>query len=104
MPALKIGTRAAMQTAMHTTPHTAMQNVTPELRQWIIEQAQAGCRPEDVLASMKASGWDEAVALAALEHTLAQFVAGQSAAPARALPPPVRVPEPALADRSEERR
>ena len=98
MPALKIGTRAAMQTVMHTTPHTAMQNVTPELRQWIIEQAQAGCRPEDVLASMKASGWDEAVALAALEHTLAQFVAGQPAALAPALPPPARVPEPALAD------
>jgi len=75
-----------------------MQNVTPELRQWIIEQAQAGCRPEDVLASMQASGWDEAVALAALEHTLAQFVAGQPAAPARTLPKPVRVPEPALAD------
>ena len=71
------------------------QAVTPELRQWIIEQAQAGCRPEDVLASMRASGWAEAVALAALEHTLQQFVSGQDTA--RALPPAVPVPAPALA-------
>ena len=90
MSAFENGTQNVMQ--------NAMQNVTPELRQWIIEQAQAGCRPEDVLASMQASGWGEAVALAALEHTLAQFVASQPAAVARALPAPVRVPEPALAD------
>ncbi len=70
------------------------QAVTPELRQWIIEQAQAGCRPEDVLASMRASGWAEAVALAALEHTLQQFVDGQDTA--RVLPPAVPVPAPAL--------
>ena len=70
------------------------QAVTPELRQWIIEQAQAGCRPEDVLASMRASGWAEAVALAALEHTLQQFV--DSPGMARVLPPAVPVPAPAL--------
>ena len=74
-----------------------LQTVTPELRQWIIEQAQAGCRPEDVLASMRASGWDEAVAVSALEHTLQDFL-GRPAAAAQALPPPVRVPEPALAN------
>ena len=76
-----------------------VQIVTPELRQWIIEQAQAGCRPEDVLASMRASGWNEDVALASLEHTLQQFVVTQPKALAqgRPLPPAVRVPEPALA-------
>ena len=89
---------SASKNGTQTGAHNVMQNVTPELRQWIIEQAQAGCRPEDVLASMQASGWAETVALAALEHTLAQFVAKQPAAVARALPPPVRVPEPALAD------
>ena len=46
------------------------QVITPELRQWIVDQALAGCRPADVLASMRASGWDEAVAIAAMERAL----------------------------------
>ena len=75
------------------------QIVTPELRQWIIEQAEAGCRPEDVLASMRASGWDEEVALASLEQVLQQFMGldGKAAAAGQPVPPAVRVPEPALA-------
>ena len=32
-----------------------VQVITPELRAWIVAQAQAGCRPEDVLAAMTAS-------------------------------------------------
>lgn len=46
------------------------QVVTPELREWIVEQARAGFTPEAVVAAMKASGWQEAVALEALETTL----------------------------------
>lgn len=46
------------------------QAVTPELRQWIVEQAQAGHGAEAVLEAMKSSGWQEAVALVALEETL----------------------------------
>ena len=78
---------------------TSPQSVTPELRQWIIEQAQAGCRPDAVLAAMRSSGWDEEVALDALTHTLQTFLVSQpqGQAVAQALPPPVRVPEPALA-------
>jgi prolyl 4-hydroxylase len=78
-----------------TTPQT----VTPELRQWIIEQAQAGCRPDAVLAAMRSSGWDEAVALDALTDTLQSFLGTQGGAEplAQVLPAPVRVPEPALA-------
>jgi prolyl 4-hydroxylase len=80
---------------------SASQTVTPELRQWIVEQAQAGCRPEDVLASMRTSGWDETVALGALGQVLDEFLgahaANQAAAQAAALPPAVPVPEPALA-------
>ncbi|MBI5255127.1 MAG: 2OG-Fe(II) oxygenase [Burkholderiales bacterium] len=72
------------------------QFITPELRQWILDQAKAGCRPEDVLASMRASGWDGAVAEQALEQTLSQFLAER--AQQAALPPPVQVPEPALDD------
>ncbi|OGA99885.1 MAG: proline dioxygenase [Burkholderiales bacterium RIFCSPHIGHO2_12_FULL_69_20] len=80
---------------------SASQTVTPELRQWIVEQAQAGCRPEDVLASMRASGWDEVVALGALGQVLEAFLGAQAvqqaATLAATLPPAVRVPEPALA-------
>ena len=50
------------------------QPVTPELRQWIIDQAKAGVQPESVLESMKASGWREDVAIAALEETLRGFL------------------------------
>jgi prolyl 4-hydroxylase len=51
---------------------TAPQTITPELRQWIVAQAEAGCRPDDVLAAMKSSGWDEDVAIEAMEATLRQ--------------------------------
>ena len=74
------------------------QVVTAELGQWIIEQAQAGCRPEDVLASMRASGWAEPVAIAAMETSLGQFLGApdpaQTQTQTQALPVPV--PEPAL--------
>ena len=33
------------------------QLVTPELRLWIVAQAQAGHKPEAVLQAMRASGW-----------------------------------------------
>lgn len=70
------------------------QVITPQLRQWILEQAQAGCRPEDVLAAMRGSGWDEAVASVALEQVLGDYLAERTRQ--QALPPPVAVPEPAL--------
>jgi prolyl 4-hydroxylase len=71
------------------------QAITPELRTWIVAQARAGCRPEDVLQSMRASGWDEDTALSALETTLEQFLKEQAGQ--QTLPPPVPVPEPDLA-------
>lgn len=46
------------------------QLITPELRAWIVEQARAGCTPESVLQAMKASGWQEDVAIQAMEDTL----------------------------------
>lgn len=48
-------------------PH---QPITAELRRWIVAQAVAGHPPDIVLDAMKASGWDEAVALDALETTM----------------------------------
>jgi prolyl 4-hydroxylase len=80
----------------------ATQSITDDLRRWIVSQTEAGCRAEDVLASMHASGWAEDVAAAALEQALrqrlAELDAGANAAPlgssvARA----AAVPEPALA-------
>ena len=70
------------------------QQITPDLRQWIIEQAQAGYTAEVVLKSMVASGWNEDVAIEAMESTLKGHA--ESQAVASGLPPAVPVPEPAL--------
>lgn len=75
---------------------TATQTVTAELRQWIVAQAEAGCRPEDVIAAMVRSGWDEATAMDALETTLRERLDAVAAARAAA-PNGVPVPEPLLA-------
>ncbi len=73
-------------------PLMSVQPVTPELRQWIIEQATAGQPPEAVLQSMLTSGWNEDVAIVALEDTLREHLAERSRA--AVLPPAVPVPEP----------
>ena len=75
-------------------PAMATQAITQELRDWIVAQARSGCRPEDVLQSMRSSGWDEATALDALETTLEQYLASQTKK--EVLPPPVPVPGPDL--------
>jgi prolyl 4-hydroxylase len=83
------------------------QSITPDLRRWIVAQAEAGCRPEDVLQAMKSSGWDEDVAIAAMEQTLSQRLAELRPAAQVALLPEaansqpqrasnVPLPEPAL--------
>lgn len=51
------------------------QQITPELRQWIVDQAAAGHSVPSVLDAMKASGWDELVAIQAVEEILASEVA-----------------------------
>jgi len=78
------------------------QTVTEELRRWIVAQAEAGCRPEDVLAAMKSSGWDEDVAIEAMENTLRQRLdeLGKRPATVAALPAASKVPEPAVGDAS----
>ena len=73
---------------------TASQTITDDLRRWIVAQSQAGCRPQEVLAAMRASGWDEQVAVAALQTTLDTHLSALPAA--QALPPALPVPEPAL--------
>jgi prolyl 4-hydroxylase len=77
--------------AMSTTARP--QIVTEELRAWIVAQAEAGCRPEEVLSAMCASGWAEDVAVEALEATLTQRLQQLG----KPLPTaPVPLPEPAL--------
>jgi prolyl 4-hydroxylase len=73
---------------------TSTQQITPDLRKWIIEQAQAGYTADVVLKSMVASGWNEDVAIEAMESTLKGHVENQAVA--SGLPPAVPVPEPAL--------
>src|SRR5690606_19300997 len=70
------------------------QQVTPELRKWIVDQAQAGHSAESVLRSMLASGWQEEVAIEAMESTLRSHL--ESQAVANGLPPSVPVPDPKL--------
>jgi prolyl 4-hydroxylase len=70
------------------------QQITPQLRQWIIDQAQAGHSAESVLKSMLASGWQEEVAIEAMETTLRGHLEQQAVA--QGLPPAVAVPDPQL--------
>jgi prolyl 4-hydroxylase len=78
------------------------QYISAELRQWIIAQAQAGVPPEQVLDAMKSSGWQEDVAIQALEETLQAHLAAHQKTLAAATtanePAGVPVPEPAVAD------
>lgn len=78
---------------MSTTSGTKQQ-VTPELRKWIVEQAQAGHSAESVLKAMIASGWNEEVAVDAMEATLRGHLEVQ--AQAQGLPAAVPVPGPVL--------
>ncbi|HVR49930.1 MAG TPA: 2OG-Fe(II) oxygenase [Pseudorhodoferax sp.] len=73
------------------------QAITPQLRQWIVEQAQSGHAPDAVLKAMREAGWDEDVAIEAMETTLREHLAAQGApATVDALPPALTVPEPPL--------
>jgi prolyl 4-hydroxylase len=53
----------------------AHQPITAELRRWIVAQTAAGHPPDIVVDAMKASGWEEAVALAAFETTMREHLA-----------------------------
>jgi prolyl 4-hydroxylase len=75
---------------------SAAQQITPQLRQWIVEQAQAGHPPETVLKAMLASGWNEDVAVEAMEATLRDHLNTQAVQ--QGLPAAVRVPDPLLAE------
>ncbi len=74
------------------------QEVTEDLRRWIIAQAEAGCSADGLMAAMRAGGWDEAVATQALETTLTEHLRSLG----RQVPvvaEAAAVPEPALRDK-----
>ena len=73
---------------------TQTQAITPQLRQWIVEQAEAGHGAEAVLKSMLASGWKEDVAVEAMESTLRWHL--EKKAVQDGLPPALAVPDPKL--------
>ena len=75
------------------------QHITAELRAWIVAQAAAGQAPQALVESMVKSGWQEEVALLALQKVLSEHLAREAArAEQAALPPAVPVPGPALRD------
>lgn len=71
-----------------------MQQITQELRAWIINQVATGYKPETILQVMEESGWNQDVAVVAIESTLKQHVANRKK-PVM-LPPELEVPEPRL--------
>lgn len=73
---------------------TQTQHITPQLRQWIVEQAEGGHSADAVLKSMLASGWQEEVAIEAMETTLRSHLEEKAAK--EGLPPAIPVPEPQL--------
>jgi prolyl 4-hydroxylase len=75
---------------------TSTQQVTPQLRQWIVEQAQAGHGPEAVLKAMVTAGWNEDVAVQAMEGTLRGHLDEQAVQ--QGLPAAVSVPDADLDD------
>ena len=72
---------------------TNAQQITPELRRWVIDQAEAGCRPQDVVQAMIQSGWKKEVALKAMDKALREHLK-QMGPEEDDLPPPVAVPDP----------
>lgn len=75
------------------------QSITPELRQWIIEQATAGFTPDAVVRAMQAAGWQEDVAVRAMEVTLQDMLKERSAGKVlRGAPVAARAAAPAAPD------
>jgi prolyl 4-hydroxylase len=71
------------------------QVITAELRRWIVDQAEAGCRPQEIIAAMRTAGWEESLAAEAMEHTLRERLQELDRRTAESVPASA-VPEPDL--------
>ncbi len=81
------------------TQSTSPQAITPQLRQWIVDQAEAGHGADSILQSMRDAGWHEDVAADAMETTLTDHLARRAAETSAHLVAqgqPVPVPEPLM--------
>ena len=74
----------------------SLQPVTPELRQWIIDQAGAGITAPALIKAMCSAGWNEDVAVRAVEDVLRAHRDGM--AQQQGQPAAVPVPEPQIQD------
>jgi len=72
------------------------QSVTPELRQWILDQSGAGIATPALIEAMRNAGWADSVAVRAVEEVLRAHLDG--AVQPQGLLPAVPVPEPDIAD------
>ncbi|QIL78668.1 2-oxoglutarate-dependent dioxygenase [Diaphorobacter sp. HDW4A] len=82
------------RTSSHSAATQAQQPITPELRRWIVAQAQAGFTAPALLKSMTDSGWNEDVAIDALEVVLREHL--HTVTVQSGLPEASPVPEPLL--------
>jgi prolyl 4-hydroxylase len=73
------------------------QRVTPELRQWLLDQAAARHEPAVLLKALTEAGWQPALAELALEEVLRPSAHGAAAGPAPMAPNP-SLPGPGLSD------
>jgi prolyl 4-hydroxylase len=73
---------------------TLAQTITDELRHWIVAQVDAGCSAEDMITAMRRSGWDDGVALAALDTSVRHSRSAQVQHGSLRLPAGAAMPEP----------
>lgn len=89
---------------MTTDSAQPTQAITPELRQWIVAQAEAGFAAPVILQSMVDAGWQEETTAQAMESTLRSHLAAVQTTPtadapgASGMPAGVAVPAPPIDD------
>ena len=86
--------RSRTSPSRSATQATPPPTVTPELRDWIIAQAQANVPAPILLQAMRDAGWEEDVALDAMDTTLRAHLA--HTAQQEGLPRTSTLPQPAM--------
>jgi prolyl 4-hydroxylase len=66
--------------------------ISPELRDWVLDQARSGRTPDEVLSALRERGWERQAAIDAVEAAMRTHL--ERHAREHGLPPPVRVPAP----------
>ena len=66
--------------------------LTPDLRRWVVDQARQGQAPAAVVGALQSQGWEEELALDAVQTALHDYLVEH--ARQNGLPEPVGIPEP----------